>query len=366
MKVFWLFNHPAPYKVDFFNELGKFVELDVYFERSSEKSRGKDFYSADATSFSCHICFSFSWGEGNNFTKEPLKALKDNHYDLIVINGWRTYTEQKAISYCRRHKLPYVFWINGGIIKPNESKFSRLIKTHFIKGADLYFSPDEKGGEYLVHYGAPSNKIVLYPYSTIFEKEVLKAPLSQEEKQNLRRELELQGERIYISAGQFIERKNYKELIRLWAKMDHSDSLYLLGDGVQKQEYEKLIKALHLDNVFILPFKKHGEMIRYFQAADCFVFLSKEDIYGHVINEALSQALPVLSSKGVNAACHLIKNGENGYLVDLGKDDEIVALLRGFPKKDMEIAALKTAEGNTIEKSVSCFVDYFLHKEQEA
>jgi glycosyltransferase involved in cell wall biosynthesis len=49
-----------------------------------------------------------------------------------------------------------------------------------------------------------------------------------------------------------------------------------------------------------------------------FVFLSKEDIYGHVINEALSQGLPVVSSSHVNAAAHLIKNGYDGFLIDLG------------------------------------------------
>ena len=363
MKVFWLFNHPAPYKVDFFNELGKHVELDVYFERGSEKSRNKDFYSEQASSFSCHICSSIAWGEGNNYAPEALKALKKNHYDVIVINGWRNYTEQRAIAYCKRHKLPYVFWINGGIIKPNESKLSRRTKTHFIKGADLYFCPDANSASYLTHYGANPKSVVLYPYSTIFEREVLQAPLSQEDKQKLRKELRLKGKRIYLSAGQFIERKNYKQLIHLWAKMEPSDSLYILGEGPQQEEYEKLIGELGLKNVFLLPFKKHGETLRYMQAADCFVFLSKEDIYGHVINEALSQGLPVVSSKGVNAACHLIKNGENGYLIDLDKEDEIVAFLRGFPKKDMEFAALSTSRDNTIEKSAGFFLDYFSSKE---
>ncbi|MBO6285234.1 MAG: hypothetical protein J6O18_02835 [Bacilli bacterium] len=39
MRIFWLFNHPAPYKVEFFNRLGKNNELTVYFERASEAGR---------------------------------------------------------------------------------------------------------------------------------------------------------------------------------------------------------------------------------------------------------------------------------------------------------------------------------------
>ena len=359
MKVFWLFNHPAPYKVNYFNELGKQVELDVYFERASEKSRNSIFYSEKPLSFSCHICNSQAWGEGNNYTHEPIEALKKNKYDIIVINGWRTLTEQRTIAYCKRHKLPYVFWINGGIINPKEGALKRRIKIHFIQGAELYFSPDENSSSYLTYYGASKDKIVCYPYSTVFEKELSSSPISFEEKRHLRDNLGLKGERIFFSAGQFIERKNYKTLIRLWRLMSSSDSLYIFGEGEQKKEYESLIRSLDLRNVFLLPFKPHEEILKYFRAGDCFVFLSKEDIYGHVINEALSQALPVVSSKKVNAALHLIKDGEDGYLVNWENEEEIVKVLRGFPNKAMEENALKVAQNNTIEKSVQSFVDFF-------
>ncbi len=359
MKVFWLFNHPAPYKINYFNELGKQVDLDVYFERASEKSRNSIFYSEKPLSFSCHICASKAWGEGDNYTRDPVKALKKNRYDIIVINGWRTLTEQRTIAYCKRHKIPYVFWINGGIVKPNEGIFKRLIKTHFIKGAKLYFSPDENSASYLTYYGADKDKIAYYPYSTVFEKELPNGPIDLKEKKTLRETLGLKGERIYFSVGQFIERKNYKTLIRLWRLMNPSDSLYILGEGEQKEEYESLIRSLDLHNVFLLPFKPHEEILKYFKAGDCFVFLSKEDIYGHVINEALSQALPVVSSKNVNAALHLIKNGENGYLINLDNENENASLLRGFPNKTMEENALKVARDNTMEKSAQFFVDYF-------
>ncbi len=366
MKVFWLFNHPAPYKVNYFNELGKQVELDVYFERASEKSRNNLFYSEKPLSFSCHICDSKAWGEGNNLTNEPIKALRKNQYDIIVINGWRTLTEQKTIAYCKRHKFPYIFWINGGAINHHEGALKRCIKTHFIKGANLYFCPDENSSHYLTYYGAEESKIVRYPYSTIFERELNNAPLNAEAKKQLREKLGLVGKRVYLSAGQFIERKNYKALIRLWKSMDSSDSLYVFGEGEQKQEYEALIDTLGLKNVFLLPFKPHEEILEYFKAGDCFVFLSKEDIYGHVINEALSQALPVVSSKKVNAALHLIKNKENGYLVDLDDEAEIIGVLRSFPNKTMEEKALEVAKNNTIEKSAKAFVDYFSSKDMNA
>lgn len=364
--MFWLFNHPAPYKINYFNELGKQVELDVYFERASEKSRNRLFYSEKPLSFSCHICASKVWGEADNYTRDPIKALKKNKYDIIVINGWRTLTEQRTIAYCRRRKIPYVFWINGGIANPKESALKRLIKTHFIKDASLYFSPDKNSASYLTYYGAKEDKIAYYPYSTVFERELASAPFSKEEKKQIREKLGLVGKRVYFSVGQFIERKNYKTLIRLWRFMEPSDSLYILGDGEQKEDCVSLIRSLGLQNVFLLPFKPHDEILEYFKAGDCFVFLSKEDIYGHVINEALSQALPVVSSKKVNAAMHLVQNKENGYLVNLDDEEQIVRVLQDFPNEAMEKKALEVAGNNTMEKSARFFVDYFSSKKRDA
>ncbi len=359
MKIFWLFNHPAPYKVNLFNLLGKKAEVEAYFERSSEKGRNALFYSETPISFSAHFCKGISWGEMDNYSRDPIKALKKNRYDVIVLNGWRTLTEQRTIAYCKRNKLPYVFLINGGIVKEKELGLLKAIKTHFISGASAYLSPDEKSKQYLVHYGAEDSRVFYYPYSSIFEKELQEKPLSKEGKQALRKELGLQGEKVFLSAGQLIPRKNYAPLIRFWKSRPQGESLYILGDGEQKEELLLLIKELGLTNVFLLPHKPHDEVLKYFSAGDCFLFPSKEDIYGHVINEALSQGVPVISSPNVNAALHLIKDGRNGFLDSFEKEGELGEKLSCFPDQRMEEEALRTARGFTMETSAEFLYLFF-------
>ena len=61
-----------------------------------------------------------------------------------------------------------------------------------------------------------------------------------------------------------------------------------------------------------------------------FVFSSNEDIYGHVINEALSQGLPVISTPNVNASQHLIKDGINGYIVNNIDSDDFRQKIKDF------------------------------------
>lgn len=41
MKILWLTNVPSPYRVDFFNELGKSCELTVLFEKRTSDERNK-------------------------------------------------------------------------------------------------------------------------------------------------------------------------------------------------------------------------------------------------------------------------------------------------------------------------------------
>ena len=253
MKVFFFFFHPAPYKVDFFNVLGQYCDLDVLFERSSEKGRNSIFYSEKPLRFTAHVAHSIYLGGVDNYTTAPISYLKKNRYDIIVLNGWRTLTEQKTIRYCQKKGIPYLFYINGGILNENEPRWLKKLKTRCISGATAYLCPDKTSAKYLRYYGADPNAITIYPYSSIFERQVLPHVLSKEEKEEIRKELGLEGRHIYISSGQFIERKNFEELIRLWAKMPQEDTLYITGEGPLRKKYERMRKQIGEKNFHLLP-----------------------------------------------------------------------------------------------------------------
>lgn len=359
MKVLWLFNHPAPYKIDFFNELGKSVQLTVIFERTSEGDRNKEFYYEKAKNFKEIILSSWRLGDYNNYAPKLLSVLKDNPFDLIVVNGWSTLTEMKCIRYLKRHKIPYIFAINGGIARDNEAGWKRHLKQKYLSGAKLYLSPDPYSSTYLTHYGVEASKIRLYPYSTVFDSEVLKAPLSPNEKKSLRAKEGIEGEEFYLSVGQFIPRKNDDQLLKIWTAMPKSKTLYLVGSGPCQSDYLRLIKESNLSNVHLCPFKSHAEILHLFSLADASIFLTKEDIYGHVVNECLSQGTPVISSGNANSARNLIRDGYNGYLVSLEDEDKIKALLSSPLDPSLSLHALETSKTNTIEAMTSAHLMIF-------
>ena len=165
----------------------------------------------------------------------------------------------------------------------------------------------------------------------------------------LRKELGINFEKVFVSSGQLIARKNYISLVKEWKKFPENYGLFLIGDGKQRKEIERLIKTENIKNVTLVGFLPRKEMFKYVQAADCFLFPSKEDIYGHVINEAFSQGLPVISTNKVNSAIKLIKDGQNGYMLENLEGDVFKDTVEKVLSKDLFNECIKTAKANTIE-----------------
>lgn len=358
MKIFWLFNHPAPYKVDLFNILGAKSELTACFERVSESGRNELFYSRPALSFKPVLCKGIKFPSYQSYSTTPIEEIKRGDYDAIVINGYSTMTEMRTISYLRSNGIPYFFCINGGIVKKSENPAKRWLKRKYISGASHYLSPDANSSLYLVHYGAEPNKISLYPYSSVFASEVLANPLDEQEKLRIREEeFGVKEGHLFVSAGQFIARKGYLPLIRQWARMPSSYNLLIAGDGEGKRQCQDEIDSLALHNVRLLPYLKKEKALRLFSCADAFLFPTKEDIYGHVVNEALCSGTPVISSPESNAAKKLVKDGETGFIIDFGDDRQLSAALEYCISRDLSSHCLEVARQNTLELEAKAILE---------
>ena len=352
-KILIVFNHPAPYKVRLFNELSKHFDLHVIFERDSANDRNKGFYFEQNYNFKVHKIHGIKLGHENLFSFGIVSHLKHNKYDLVIMNGYSKLAEMSAISFLKRKNIPYVLYINGGTIK-KESSLKRKIKTHYISGAHAYFSPDQVSNQYLIHYGASKDRIFNYPYSTIYEKEILTNSPNKEE---IRNKLKIKFDKVFVSSGQLIKRKNYLSLVEEWRKYPENYGLFLIGDGKQRKDIETLIKDKKMNNVVLTGFLSREDMFSYFTAADAFLFPSNEDIYGHVINESLSQGVPVISTNKVNSAVKLIKDGYNGFLLEKLEGHELENAISGILNMTTFNNCIAVAKENTIEKMASSHIN---------
>ena len=325
MKLLFVFSHPAPYKVKLFNEISKTNNIDVIFERYNS-NRNYAFYNTENKLFNLIKIRGLKIGKENFISFGIKKFLRKNHnqYNHIVMNGYSSIVEIIAINYLIRKKIPYTLMVNGGRIKKNFFIVKKL-KTKFISSASKCLCPNEQSKHFLMHYGAREKSIIIYPYSNICNKDIQTKPLEKAEYTLFKNKYNLPQGKLFVTASQFIKRKNIEDLLNIFVQFPYH--LIIIGEGPLKSRYIKYIKNNNLQNITILDFKKEHELFEIFKVCDVFVSLSKEDIYGHTIIEALANRLPVVATNNISAANQFIKDGYNGYVVSLDNKEKIIKSL---------------------------------------
>ena len=349
MRVLIVFNHPAPYKVKIFNELSKYVDLTVLFERTRASDRPEAFYRENDYKFNTLFIKSGYVGNEGSISNKVRKYIKEHHqeFDVIIMNGYSHVAEMKAIKYMVKNNIKFGLMINGGIANTKEFILKKLLKKKYISSASYYLSSLKESNKYLEYYGSGDKKIYNYVYSNFSRDEVIDKPIK--DKDELRKQYDLPlGKKLFVSASQFIERKNNVELISLFKGRD--DVLVLYGEGHLKEQYESYIIHNKIDNVILRPFVDKTDLFEIFKAADAYITLSRKDIFGHTILEAFACGLPVISSDNVESAIEFIENGKNGFLVNLDNENHIKECMDKI-SQDMSQNAIDTAKHNTFEEA---------------
>lgn len=329
MKVLFMTNVPSPYRVDFFNELGKHCELTVLFETDTAKSRDASWKTDKFVNFKAFFLKGIKVGEAESFSLNVLKYLSNKKYDVIVVGMYSSPTGMMAIEYMKFRKIPFVISSDGGLIKDDKGMKYKL-KARYIGAASAWLSTGNATTEYLCHYGAHKDQVYVYPFSSIKDDDVLSKPVTQTEKDKLRAELGMKENRIIVSVGQFIHRKGYDILLKACKDIDKNIGVYIIG-GEATEEYIQLQKELHLTNVHFVGFTKKDLLSKYYKAADLFVLPTREDIWGLVVNEAMAYGLPVITTDKCVAGLEMVDNGITGDIVPA---ESIKALLDKLKNKD--------------------------------
>ena len=355
MKVLWLTNLPAPYKVDLFNELGKEVELTVLFERRGATNRDGGWNKNNFENFNGIFLKGIKIGEENSFCKSVKKYLKGK-YDKIIIGGYGTLTAMYAIRYLKKQKIKYYLSIDGGIINEKESAKIYKLKRSLVTGAYGYLCPSKKSADFLFYYGADRNKISFYPFTSVKKEDVFRVP--EEIKQKLKKQLFIKEDKVILSIGQFIKRKGFDLLIKAAAELKDY-GVYIVG-GKPTNEYIKLRSELKTANVHFLPFMSKEKTKKYYAIADIFVLPTREDIWGLVVNEAMACGLGVITTDNCIAGLELIKDKENGYIIPTENVEKIIESVNLANEKGFKTLGDKSieliAEG-TIEKEAEVILE---------
>ena len=359
--VLFLTNYPSPYRVHFFDELGKYMDVTVLYSDRVEdmKHRNADWFEEGEHGFRA-VRLTPKVRVGRRYLCFDVLPWLKKQYDAIVVCGYSSPTAVLAMAYLRLCRIPFYMEVDGGLVR-QDGKLKHFVKKSLVCMANRWLSTGVHTTGYLVHYGAREERITHYPFSSLYERDILEVPVSRQEKEVLRRELDIPEKQMIQAIAQMIHRKGFDVLLKAAKDLDPETGIYFVG-GEAKEEYWKLREELGLKNVHFLGFQKKERLAQYYKAADVFVLPTREDIWGLVINEALAYGLPTITTDRCVAGLELIEDGINGYVVPVEDADALAEKIQAVLASDLEQmgkAALEKVRPYTLENMARTHAEIF-------
>jgi len=166
------------------------------------------------------------------------------------------------------------------------------------------------------------------------------------QKQNFR----VSENKIIIFVGNLRPVKGLIYLIKameiIHAEMENA-ILMIIGDGEDRKSLEEMVMKLHLEKVVIFIEKiPNKDIPKYLVQGDVFVLPTLSEGFPNVILEAMAAGLPIVSTN-VNGLSEIIRNEENGYLVEPRNPQQLADKLLQILKNPIQS---KNFSNNNIEK----------------
>jgi L-malate glycosyltransferase len=161
-----------------------------------------------------------------------------------------------------------------------------------------------------------------------------------------------------VYAGHFLKRKNINTIIKALTSNNFlfKYSLNIIGSGPEKNNLIKFTKKIDKNKVisFTGPLKR-DKVIDIFQSCDYFIMISKNEVFGLVYLEAMSQGMIVIASNNEGMS-GIINDGINGFLCNAGDEADLIKTIKRIEllsideKKLISINAINTAKQFTDQK----------------
>ena len=338
-------NIPAPYRVDFFDFLQKNYK-DYHFTiiYSSKNEDNRNWKIDESKMNDCVFLASktikIKKRYDNYYLHIPVgvsKVLDEIKPDVVVGSEYNP-TILQALNYCKKKKIPFVSWTDGTLFSERNRNFiQKFLRRYVIAHASSYIGSSTKSKEAQIYYGADEKKCHVSLLSVDVEKYIQKPQGTGK------------GKILYV--GSLIERKGVDLLFRALSNVKNSFDIYLAGTGEEKDNLATLAKELKIERkVHFLGQLSRDELLAHYADSDLFVLPTREDCFALVILEAMCSELPIVCSKYADGAYDLIRDGENGFIVDPYNIDEFANRIESVLNDKTLCNMMKNKSKEIVEK----------------
>ncbi len=248
----------------------------------------------------------------------------------------------------------------AGSLKGRYSLLGKILIS-LLKKVDCFIAISEEIKKGLLIDGYDQNKIVRIP-NFIDTKAFY--PVNKKLRNNFKKKLFLPDKKIITFSGRLVERKGIHILLQSFAMVvkKHKDIfLIILGGGYLKKNLKDQSQAFGIvKNIKFCGFVTN--IYEYLNATDIYIFPSFQEGFPNAVLEAMACGLPVIATK-IGVVVDIIKDGENGLLVESGNKNELANALKKLisePEYALSLGqnALKTIRENY---NIDIIANKYLH-----
>ena len=325
-RIAFLIEIPTPYRDSFFERLAEKRDFSFEVIYCAVTEYGRD-WKQQKTAYPYTILPGFTYpviGSGIFIVKVNFavwRRLSEGGYDAIIISGYAQPTMQLAILWCILNKVPYILLSESHNLT-KKPFLTRALKWPLVKfavrRARAFLVMGANSRDYLISYGADSNRIFLLPNAPDVKKIAEQSLEYRLGLKNLREELDIRGNPVIIYAGRLIGIKNVKTILfafQLAQKAVPGAGLIIAGYGPLSDYLNALARKLKLSNISFTGFIQPDELSRYYACSDVFVLSSLDEPWGVVVLEAMASGLAVVVSDKVGCARDLVYENKSGFVV---------------------------------------------------
>ncbi len=345
-KILYLTNIEVPYRVEFFNLLGKQCDLTVMYERRSSFNRDASWATSVNKEFKCLYLDGKMIGNENSFSLSIFNIINQK-WDLVIVGCYNSFVQILAMAMMKLMRIPYIINLDGEPFLGDGLKMK--IKSLVLKGATAYLVAGECAADSLRKVFGKKALITPYYFGSLTTKEIERnASYSASRNEYI------------LVVGQYFDYKGM-DIALSAAKNDQSLRYKFVGMGKRTDLFKKDMKVIP-SNVEIIPFLNKKELEYEYQQCSMVVLPSRQECWGLVVNEAASFGTPIVSTWGSGAAMESLVKDYPQYLAIPGNADSLLDCIKLCINNDNKCYSdylKKISFEYTIEKSVDAHLKLF-------
>lgn len=290
-------NVPSFYKINLYNRINERYPIFVAFTDGMDSTRNADFYKG-------RMSFNYVNLGGRNLLSKIfflLKIVLLSKYNTMVLGGWDTFLSWICALLSPRRKNALA--LESSILESNTGGIKGFFKRIFLSRISRVYAAGQLHRKLLDALGYRGDVVITHGVGIY---NVVETP-----------PFKPRGEvKNFIYVGRFIPCKNLVNLVKAFEKVPDC-TLTMVGYG----ELDENLRAIAPDNVVFTGAVENANLPSYYRKNDVFILPSYSETWGVVVEEALNNGIPVITSENVGCNGDVVVDGKTGIIFSLKESD---------------------------------------------